>query len=225
MPVHPPTVAVTPPAALRRLLAGNRRFLSGRPDPATRIPAARTDPGRGDAGRAGVPGPRRAEAAGEPFALVLTCLDAALPTETIFDAGYGDVCVIRSAGHVLDRGVTGSVELSVVTLGVSLIMVLGHDRCTAVRYAVDADAPAGDLAYLADEIRPAVVEADQAVDGRHHRHERGADRYDRVMRRHVARTVARVGALPAVREGLDTGALWLVGARHDPTHGRVRLIA
>ncbi|WP_203657301.1 carbonic anhydrase [Actinocatenispora rupis] len=212
MPPHPPTDevaadrAVTPPAALRKLIAGNRRFLAGR-----------TDGGR--------PGGRRTLPAPEPFALVVTCLDGGLAAESLFDAGYGDLCVVRSAGHVLDRGATASVELAVATLGVALVMVLGHEHCAAVRYAVDTDAPTGDLAYLVDEVRPAVAAADRAVDGGHHRHERGTDRYDRVMRHHVAGTVARVGALPAVREGLDAGTLWLVGARHDRTHGRVRLIA
>jgi carbonic anhydrase len=40
--------------------------------------------------------------------------------------------VVRTAGHVLDDAVLGSLEYSVSVLNVPLIVVLGHDNCGAV---------------------------------------------------------------------------------------------
>lgn len=194
---------VPPATALGRLLSGNRRFLAGRGEAHRDFAAA------------------RAAAAGQaPAALVVTCVDSRLPVETVFDQSFGDVCVIRSAGHVLDHGVLASVELSVAVLGVSVVMVLGHQRCGAIRYAVDtapADAP-GELRYLVDQIAPCLadVDADPASPG--------ADRYERVMRRHVARSVEQLRYLPAIRAARDAGRLWLVGARYDLGDAKVSLI-
>lgn len=202
VPDDRPDLPVPPPTALRQLLAGNRRFLSGRTMARTAEDA-------------------RAHAAGQaPVALVLACVDSRVPVEIIFDQGFGQVCVIRSAGQVLDRAVRGSVELSVAVLGVSLVMVLGHERCGAIRYAVDTldgdgPEPEGDLSFLVKEIEPALAGAED---------QRG-DRYERVMRAHVANGVAQVGTLPAVRTALADGRVWVVGARYDLDHGRVRLIA
>lgn len=192
-----------PPTALGRLLSGNRRFRADRAEARRDLAAA------------------RAAASGQaPSALVITCVDSRLPVETVFDQSFGDVCVIRSAGHVLDRGVLSSVELSVVVLGVSLVVVLGHQRCGAIQYAVDtppADAT-GELRYLVDEIAPCLA-ADDADPT-----PTGADRYERVMRRHVTRSVGRLNALPALRERRDAGRLWVVGARYDLGSATVSLV-
>ncbi|BCJ34473.1 carbonic anhydrase [Actinocatenispora thailandica] len=199
---------MTPPAALRRLLAGNRRYLSGR-----------TEADRG------VDQARRAAPSQAPYALVITCVDSRLPVETIFDQGFGDVCVLRTAGHVLDTSVTGSVDLSVAVLGVSLVLVLGHERCGAVGYAMEhAGSASGDLGYLVDQIAPAIEEVDREGADGPVRHGLGADRYDRIMCRHVTRTVSQLAAVPSVRDGLADGSVGLLGARYDLTRAQVRLI-
>lgn len=64
-----------------------------------------------------------------PFAVILGCSDSRLAAEIIFDLGLGDAFVARTAGHVLDDAVLGSLEYSVSVLHVPLIVVLGHDNC------------------------------------------------------------------------------------------------
>src|SRR3954471_9397707 len=135
-PVDPTrTRTVRPADALAELTAGNRRFVSGRPQHGHDVSAA------------------AAASGGQlPHAVVLGCIDSRVPLEAIFDQTFGEICVVRSGGHVVDRAVLGSVGFAVAKLGVPLIMVLGHKRCGAVQAAVDAvrdnEHPEGDIGYL-----------------------------------------------------------------------------
>ena len=74
----------------------------------------------------------------KPYAIVLTCSDSRVPPEIIFDKGLGEIFVVRVAGNVPDPVVLGSIEYAAEHLGSSLIMVLGHERCGAVKATVDA---------------------------------------------------------------------------------------
>jgi carbonic anhydrase len=75
-----------------------------------------------------------------PFAVVVGCSDARVPTEMIFGQGFNDVFVIRVAGNVLGDVCLGSVDFAVEALAesVKVVVVLGHSGCGAVTGAVDA---------------------------------------------------------------------------------------
>lgn len=191
----------TPADALAELLAGNRRFISGRPEHGHDVAAA-----------AAASGDQR------PQAVVLGCIDSRVPLEAIFDQTFGSICVVRSGGHVVDRAVLGSVEFAVDQLGVPLIMVLGHERCGAVGATVDAlrsdQKPRGDLGYLVDEIAPAAVAV--GLDD--------PDVADKAMRVHVGRTVGRMRGIAGVPEAIAAGRVGVVGAVYDLGTGRVELL-
>lgn len=73
-----------------------------------------------------------------PTAVLFGCGDSRVAAEIIFDQGLGDMFVVRTAGHVLDDSVLGSIEYAVHVLNVPLIVVLGHDGCGAVKATLDA---------------------------------------------------------------------------------------
>jgi len=75
-----------------------------------------------------------------PFAVVIGCSDARVPTEMIFGQGFNDLFVIRVAGNVLGDVCLGSVDFAVEALSesVKVIVVLGHSGCGAVTGAVDS---------------------------------------------------------------------------------------
>jgi carbonic anhydrase len=75
-----------------------------------------------------------------PFAVVIGCSDARVPTEMIFGQGFNNLFVIRVAGNVLGDVCLGSVDFAVEALSesVKVIVVLGHSGCGAVSGAVDA---------------------------------------------------------------------------------------
>lgn len=152
--------------ALAELLAGNARFLSASPDHPNQ-----------DAHR------RASLAAGQrPFALIFGCADSRVAAEIIFDRGLGDLFVVRTAGHVVDEGVLGSIEFGVEVLEVPLVVVLGHDGCGAVQAAVEAyrtgEMPRGYLRKIVELVTPSVLSARR----------RGINELDDVVAEHAVHT-------------------------------------
>lgn len=194
--------ARTPIGVLRRLLDGNRRFFSGAPRHGYDVTLAR----------------RRAERP-QPVALVIGCIDSRVPPEAVFDQGVAELLCVRTAGHVLDTAAVASVQLAVRKLHVPLIVVLGHESCAAVEYAVDAthrgEHPDGELGFLVDRIAPSVP-LDPALSG--------TQTYEGAVRGHIAATVATVRAIPAVADAVRSGALAVAGIRYGVTYGRAQLV-
>jgi len=71
-----------------------------------------------------------------PFAVVISCSDSRVPTELVFDQGFGDLFVIRNAGNMIATDVLGSIEYAIVHLGCKLVLVMGHESCGAVTAAL-----------------------------------------------------------------------------------------
>lgn len=111
---------IKPHEALEKLLEGNQRFIKNKS----------IHPNRCQETKDSLLQEQR------PFAVILSCSDSRVPIEIIFDAGFGDVFVVRTAGHVLSTEVMGSIEYAVKSLGVKLVMILGHDNCNAVQSAI-----------------------------------------------------------------------------------------
>jgi carbonic anhydrase len=89
-----------------------------------------------------------------PFAMVLSCADSRVPPEYIFNAGLGDLFVVRAAGQVVDRSILASLEYGAEHLHIPLLVVMGHESCGAVKAAMEDGEVAGpNLAYLVKAIR------------------------------------------------------------------------
>lgn len=108
--------------AVKRLLAGNSRFVLGK----TRHPHAGQD------------WRRRLTDGQKPFATILGCSDSRVPPEMLFDQGFGDLFVVRVAGNVVDLDVTGSIEYGVEHLKTKVVIVMGHESCGAVTAALQS---------------------------------------------------------------------------------------
>ncbi|RCJ24223.1 carbonic anhydrase [Nostoc sp. ATCC 43529] len=91
-----------------------------------------------------------------PFAAVLSCADSRVPAEIIFDQGIGDVFDVRIAGNIATAEAIGSLEYAAVKLDVPLIMVLGHERCGAVKAALAGGTLPGQISTLTKAIEPAI---------------------------------------------------------------------
>ena len=92
-----------------------------------------------------------------PYAIVIACSDSRVIPEAIFDAGLGELFVIRVAGNVLDRHQLGSIEYAAGHLHCRLILMLGHTGCGAVGAALTGGGD-GFIQYITDEIRLAAGE-------------------------------------------------------------------
>ncbi|MDH4100424.1 MAG: carbonic anhydrase, partial [Nitrospirota bacterium] len=99
-------------------------------------------------------------AAGQhPFAIIVSCSDSRVPPEHVFDQGLGDLFVIRVAGNVVEPVELGSIEYAAEHLHTKLIVVLGHEKCGAVKAAIDTGGHApGNIGAILKNIAPAVKE-------------------------------------------------------------------
>jgi carbonic anhydrase len=152
-----------------------------------------------------------------PYAVVVGCIDARVPVEAVFGQGAGAICVVRTAGHVLDRAVLGSVEFAVTDLQVAVVVVLGHDDCRAVAAADEAvrtgRRPAGARQFLIDQIAPAIPDAGSV------------DRsLDKAARSHIHRTVAALRQADYLKEALKARRIDVVGGIYRLESGHIEML-
>ena len=68
-----------------------------------------------------------------PFAAILGCADSRVQPDEIFGVTPANLFVVRNAGNVADDDAMGSLEYAVEHLSTSLIVVMGHSNCGAVK--------------------------------------------------------------------------------------------
>ncbi|MFA6104188.1 MAG: carbonic anhydrase [Victivallaceae bacterium] len=114
-------VVIQPEKALEMLKAGNRRYVT---ENRMKDPGVSRDV-------------RRILLKGQaPFATILSCSDSRFPPEVFFDAGLGQLFVVRNAGNQLSSDTLGSMEYASLFSTSRLIVVMGHQSCGAVTEAV-----------------------------------------------------------------------------------------
>jgi carbonic anhydrase len=200
------TPAPAPDEVLRMMQEGNARFVAG----------ATTHPRR-------TPNDFKPLAAGQaPVACIIACSDSRVTPEILFDLGIGDLFVVRVAGNYVSGAgptVKGSVEYAVAELGVSLVLVLGHSQCGAVKAAIqhlhDKDALPGAINDLVNSIKPAVLESEKLP----------GDPLENAIRANVRRGVERLNTLqPIIGPAVKSGKIKIAGAVYDLATGKVQTV-
>jgi carbonic anhydrase len=187
----------TPAEALGMLKAGNDRFARN----ASMPPSLSVN--------------RRQElvAGQRPTAMVLSCADSRLPPEYLFNAGLGDLFVIRTAGQVIDKSILATLEYGADQLHVPLLVVMGHESCDVVTSADTAkgDAASPSMTYLLKAIRSARRQPKQERDD-----------IKGLILANVEQVIndAMAGS-SALQRLVGTGQLGVVGAYYDLATGRV----
>ncbi len=131
---------ITGKEALELLLAGNKRFLSGKLE----------HPNHCEESRKGLVSKQ------DPIAVVLACADSRVPPVDIFDQGLGDLFVVRVAGNIISDHILGSIEYAVAHLHTPLVMVMGHSSCGAVSAVAQGVKLNGHIASLTPAIDAAL---------------------------------------------------------------------
>ncbi|MEG4007984.1 carbonic anhydrase [Microcoleus sp. Pol11C1] len=191
---------ITPNTALKKLMEGNQRYIEQK----------RTFP---DQARSRIVEVAQGQ---HPFATILACSDSRVAPEIIFDQGLGDLFDIRVAGNFLDDVVLGNIEYAALELGVPLLVILGHERCGAVKAALDGKAVPGHISTLVAAIKPA-VDSTKGQTG---------DAWDNAVRANVKINVNQLqSSSPILAEAVKAGKLKVVGGRYDLDSGKVEIIA
>ncbi|MEU6577591.1 carbonic anhydrase [Streptomyces sp. NPDC046805] len=193
----------TPAAAVARLMEGNKRWVSGDLQHPDRDPTRR----------------QLVAQQQEPFGSVLACIDSRVPPELLFDTGLGDLYVMRTGGEAVGPVVTGSVEYGPMTSGTPLIVVLGHQRCGAVKAAYeslrDGKPLPGNLQAIVRALRPAYEQT--AKEGGH-------DPVEAMARAQVTLTANDLRSNQDLAPLVRKGALAVVGAYYSLDTGKVEVL-
>ena len=191
--------------ALARLMEGNARFL------------------RGESRLSRVPKEVLADLvkAQRPFATILSCSDSRVPPELIFDAGFGDLFIIRVAGNVVSPEVMGSLQYAGMHLETQLFMVLGHEGCGAVQAALAAKFQGGTqersrIQLLLDNILPGLDEVDPRLPPE--------QQLECAVEANVRWSMRQLLETPEGRARMAEGRMKLAGAVYEIATGRIRLL-
>ena len=195
--------AYTADQALARLVAGNERFIRGE----ARFPTVQKE--------------LLAELAKgqRPYATILGCSDSRVPPELIFDAGFGELFIVRVAGNVVSPEVMGTLQYAGLHLRTPLFVVLGHEGCGAVNAALAARQGAREasrIALLLDNILPGLrnLPAELGPDEEMHA----------AVEANVRWSMHQLLETPEAKARQAEGTMKLVGGVYELESGRVRFL-
>ena len=205
MSTQPGTATYTADEALARLVAGNERFVSGE----ARFPTVQKEILAKLARRQ------------QPYATIIGCSDSRVPPELLFDAGFGELFIIRVAGNVISPEIMGTVQYAGVHLRTPLFVVLGHQGCGAVQAAL-ATMFHGvrERSRIATLLRSMTPGLKGIRPGRN-----TAARLNAAVEANVRWSIRQLEETPEVRARHAEGVMKLVGAVYELTTGRVRFLA
>ena len=156
-----------------------------------------------------------------PYATILGCSDSRVAPEWIFDAGLGELFVVRVAGNVMSPEIAGSLQYAGSHLHTPLFVVLGHENCGAVQAALDSRnqgaVQLSRIQILVNSILPGLPEPDPAASP--------TVRLSQAVEANVRQTVAQIRAYPEVKARAAEALMRLVGAVYDVNTGIVRWLA
>lgn len=201
---QPDAIVWTADAALARLKEGNQRFVNGQ----ARFPTIQKEV------------LAELAKAQQPYVTILGCSDSRVPPELVFDAGFGELFVIRVAGNVLGPSILGTLQYAGLHLHTPLFVVLGHEGCGAVKAAIasrfDGSTQASRIEILLEQIIPAL----DALDPQSSPDELLAA----AVEANVRWTMNELLATPEAQARLAEGRMKLVGAIYELASGRVRFL-
>ena len=191
-----PFLMLSPTDGLQRLKDGNERFVQDR----LLHPDRSSD--------------RREETAPRqsPFGIILGCSDSRIPPEIIFDQGLGDLFVVREAGNVVSEIELESILFSVVNNFSSVILVLGHENCSAVKAVVQKNTKSiPEIAQLIQNaLKQEKVEGEMTV--------------EKAVIANVLYTVSKLKKDPTIADYIKQGKLVVVGGYYHLETGKVELL-
>lgn len=189
--------------ALARLVAGNDRFVRGE----ARFPTVQKEV--------------LAELAKgqRPYATIIGCSDSRVPPELVFDAGFGELFIVRIAGNVVSPEIMGTLQYAAVHLHTPLFVVLGHQRCGAVQAALAGsvrNARHARIALLLDNMLPGLRDLNGTL--------APSDLLDAAVEANVRWSMHQLLDTPEGKARMAEGIVKLVGAVYELETGRVRFL-
>lgn len=173
---------------------------------------------------------RLAEVGQKPEIMIIGCCDSRVSPEVIFDAGPGEIFVVRNVANLVPpytpdgelHGTSAALEFAVVALKVRHIVVMGHGRCGGIRAALDDEMDPltpGDFIgrWMSLVKEPAErVKADPSVPHEH--------RQRFLEHEAVKLSLANLQTFPCVQTRMAKGSLRIHGAWFDVSEGELHVL-
>lgn len=152
----------------------------------------------------------------KPFATILSCMDSRVAAELIFDQSIGDIFNIRVAGNVISQHILGSLEYTILSAGVKLIIVMGHTGCGAIKSACN-NVMIENLSGLLREVK---ISIPQELTENYNRNGENESFVNKVAILNVYRSIQQIQERSsAIRQLADHGEIKIVPAMYDISVG------
>ncbi len=165
------------------------------------------------------------EGSQKPTTMIIACCDSRAAPETIFDAGPGEIFVMRNVANLVPpyapdgrhHATSAAIEFAVLSLGVSSVLVMGHGRCGGVRAVVEG----GDPLSSGDFIGKWMSDVRDVADTVRHVHQHLEDLQTAVEHASVEHSLANLRTFPWLRMRENRGELSVYGAWFDISLGEL----
>jgi carbonic anhydrase len=164
-----------------------------------------------------------------PETMVIGCSDSRVSPEVIFDAGPGELFVVRNVANLVppyapdgaQRAVSAALEFAVMALRVRHIVLLGHARCGGIRaFAAPGEplSPGDFIGRWIQLVKPAAVRLGP----------RGQEPLEEYLARlehaSLRNGLENLMTFPCIRDLVDRGRLALHAAYFDVATGRLSVL-
>ncbi|QQO15029.1 carbonic anhydrase [Bradyrhizobium diazoefficiens] len=159
-----------------------------------------------------------------PETMVIGCCDSRVSPEVIFDAGPGELFVVRNIANLVPtyqpdenaHGVSAALEFAVTVLKVKHIVVLGHAQCGGIRAFIDKIEPLTPGDFIGKWMQM-FIKPGEVVEQREH--ETMAQFVERIEKAAVFRSLENLMTFPFVRKAVESGQMQLHGAYFGVAEG------
>jgi carbonic anhydrase len=163
-----------------------------------------------------------------PRAIIIACSDSRADPATIFDTDPGEIFVVRNVANLVPpfeddggrHGVSAALEFAVTQLGVSEIVVMGHERCGGIAVALTgcfSDAPAGEGGFVARWMDQIAEPAAQIGKQRG----TGPEAARMLEELGIRQSLANLRTFPFVADRETSGAISLIGCHFSISEGHL----
>ncbi|MCK1543084.1 carbonic anhydrase [Bradyrhizobium sp. 147] len=159
-----------------------------------------------------------------PETMVIGCCDSRVSPEVIFDAGPGELFVVRNIANLVPtyqpdenaHGVSAALEFAVTVLKVKHIVVLGHAQCGGIRAFIDKSEPLTPGDFIGKWMQM-FIKPGEVVEQREH--ETMAQFVERIEKAAVFRSLENLMTFPFVRKAVESGQMQTHGAYFGVAEG------
>lgn len=172
---------------------------------------------------------RLAETGQKPQIMIIGCCDSRVSPEVIFDAGPGEIFVVRNVANLVPpyspdgelHGTSAALEFAVAALKVRHVVVMGHGRCGGIRAALDESEPLTPGDFIGRWMSLVAGEAERIRSDPGVPHEHRARALEHAA---VRLSIENLKTFPCVSQRMAKGSLRLHGAWFDVSEGELHVL-